>query len=168
MPMTSRTPSLSFEGYSVVDLYAKKSRKFQGHFCILYFFKKMFFKKWAIPGLFFSLFSSFQYTVDSKHMFNINKKFPMTGFEPRTSVIGSDRSTLPLPSRKCFNEHHWCQEVATSPTKFKTWKKFRIVLLVTICICATMGSLHPSINIIKLFGRKSRKSRFAPKLKQQK
>ena len=93
MPMTSRTPSLSFEGYSVVDLYAKKSRKFQGHFCILYFFKKMFFKKWAIPGLFFSLFSSFQYTVDSKHMFNINKKFPMTGFEPLTSGIRSDRST---------------------------------------------------------------------------
>ena len=28
-------------------------------------------KKWASPGLFFSLFSSFQHTVDSKQMFNI-------------------------------------------------------------------------------------------------
>ena len=36
----------------------------------------------------FSLFSSFQYT-----MFNINKVLPMTGFEPGTSGIGSDRST---------------------------------------------------------------------------
>ena len=43
------------------------------------------------PGL-FSLFSSFQYTVDSIQMFNINKFLPMTGFEPRTSGIGSDRS----------------------------------------------------------------------------
>jgi len=41
----------------------------------------------------FSLFSSFQYTVGSKQMFNINKFLPMTGFEPRTSGIGSDRST---------------------------------------------------------------------------
>ena len=33
---------------------------------------KFFFKKkWAIPGLFFLYFSSFQYTVDSKQMFNI-------------------------------------------------------------------------------------------------
>ena len=49
----------------------------------------------------FSLFSSFQYTVDSIQMFNINKFLPMTGFEPRTSGIGSDRSTnwatQPLP-----------------------------------------------------------------------
>ena len=41
----------------------------------------------------FSLFSSFQYTVDSTQMFDINKFLPMTGFEPRTSGIGSDRST---------------------------------------------------------------------------
>ena len=41
----------------------------------------------------FSLFSSFQYTVDSKQMFNINTFLPMTGFEPRASGIGSDRST---------------------------------------------------------------------------
>ena len=41
----------------------------------------------------FSLFSSFQYTVDSKQMFNINTFLLMTGFEPRTSGIGSDRST---------------------------------------------------------------------------
>ena len=41
----------------------------------------------------FRLFSSFQYTVDSKQMFNLYKFFPMTGFEPQTSGIGSDRST---------------------------------------------------------------------------
>ena len=41
----------------------------------------------------FSLFSSFQYTVDSKQMFDINKFLPMTGFELQTSGIGSDRST---------------------------------------------------------------------------
>ena len=41
----------------------------------------------------FSLFSSFQYTVDSIQMFNINKFLLMTGFEPRTSGIESDRST---------------------------------------------------------------------------
>ena len=41
----------------------------------------------------FSLFLSFQYTVDSKQMFNINKFMPMSGFEPQTSGIGSDRST---------------------------------------------------------------------------
>ena len=51
----------------------------------------------------FSLFSSFQCTVDRKQMFNINKFLPMTGFEPRTSGIGSDRSTnwatQPLPEK---------------------------------------------------------------------
>ena len=41
----------------------------------------------------FSLFSSFQYTVDSKQMFDINKFLLMTGFEPRTSGFGSDHST---------------------------------------------------------------------------
>ena len=51
-----------------------------------------FFFKWAIPGLFFFI-SSFQYTVDSKQMFNINKLLPMTGFDLQTSGIGSDRST---------------------------------------------------------------------------
>ena len=38
----------------------------------------------------FSLFSSFQYTVDRKQMFNINKFLLMTGFEPRPSGIGSE------------------------------------------------------------------------------
>ena len=41
----------------------------------------------------FSLFSSFQYTVDSTRMFNINNFLPMAGFEPRTSGIGSNRFT---------------------------------------------------------------------------
>ena len=45
------------------------------------------------PFLASFLFSSFQYTVDIIQMFDINKFLPMTGFEPRTSGIGSDRST---------------------------------------------------------------------------
>ena len=56
----------------------------------LFFF--FFFKNGPFPAS-FPLFSSFQYTVDSKQMFYINKFLPMTGFEPRTSGIGSDRST---------------------------------------------------------------------------
>ena len=55
-------------------------------------FCKIFFKNGPFPAS-FSLFSSFQYTVDSKQMFNINKFLPMTGFELRTSGIGSVRST---------------------------------------------------------------------------
>ena len=39
----------------------------------------------------FYLFLSFQYTVDSKQM--SNNFLPMTGFEPRTSGIGNERST---------------------------------------------------------------------------
>ena len=41
----------------------------------------------------FLYFSSFQYTVDNKQMFDINKFMPLTGFEMRTSGIGSDTST---------------------------------------------------------------------------
>ena len=41
----------------------------------------------------FSLFSSFQYTVDSRQMFNINNFLPMTGFELRTSGIRCNCST---------------------------------------------------------------------------
>ena len=52
-----------------------------------------FFKKNGPILASFSLFSSFQYTVDSKQMFNINKFLPMTGFEPRTSGFRSNRST---------------------------------------------------------------------------
>ena len=56
-------------------------------------FKSSFFKKMGHSRSLFSLFLSFLYTVDSKQMFNINKFLPMTGFELRTSGIGSDRST---------------------------------------------------------------------------
>ena len=41
----------------------------------------------------FSLFSFFQYTVDSKQMLNLNNILLMTGFKPWTSGIGSNRST---------------------------------------------------------------------------
>ena len=53
---------------------------------------KSFLKNGPFPAS-FSLFSSFQYTVDSKQMFDMNKFLPMTGFEPWTSGIGSNRST---------------------------------------------------------------------------
>ena len=56
-------------------------------------FVRIFFKKNGPYPASFSLFLSFQYTVDSKQMVNINKFLPMTGFEPLTSGIGSDRST---------------------------------------------------------------------------
>ena len=49
-----------------------------------------------------SLFSSFQYTVESKQMFNINKFVPITGFKQQTSGIGNNHSTnwatQPLPN----------------------------------------------------------------------
>ena len=49
---------------------------------------------------YFSLFLSFQRTVDSKQMFNINKFLPITGFEPQTSGIGS--TALPTePHNQC-------------------------------------------------------------------
>ena len=51
-----------------------------------------FYKNGPFPAS-FSLFLSFQYTVDSKQMFDINKFLLMTGFDPQTSGIGSDRST---------------------------------------------------------------------------
>ena len=63
------------------------------------------FLKWAIPAS-FSLFSSFQNTIDSKQMFNIYKILPMTGFEPRTSGIGSDRSS------------NWATTTAQDPLTF--------------------------------------------------
>ena len=52
----------------------------------------LFLKNGPFPAS-FSLFSSFQYTVDSKQMFDINKFLLMTGFELRTSGIGSNHST---------------------------------------------------------------------------
>ena len=45
------------------------------------------------PRSLFLFIMSFQYTVDSKQTFNLNKVLPMTGFELRTSGIGSNRST---------------------------------------------------------------------------
>ena len=45
--------------------------------------------KRALPGLFFLYFRLFN-TVDGEYM---NKISPLTGFEPQTSGIGSDRST---------------------------------------------------------------------------
>ena len=48
-----------------------------------------FLKKWAIPCLFFFIFVfSIQITVNVQYNF-----LPMTGFEPRTSGVGSNRAT---------------------------------------------------------------------------
>ena len=52
-------------------------------------FSMSFFKKWAIPGLFFFIFVfSIQLRINIQY-----KILPMTGFEPWTSWIGSDPST---------------------------------------------------------------------------
>ena len=56
-------------------------------------FLRSFLKKMGHSRPLFSLFSSIQYTVDSKQMFNINKFLLVTGFKLGTSGIGSDRST---------------------------------------------------------------------------
>ena len=51
----------------------------------------------AIPGLFFLYFRLFN-TVDRKQMFD--ESLAMTGFKPRISGVGGDRSTTepqPLP-----------------------------------------------------------------------
>ena len=100
-------------------------------------FIKIFFK-WAIPGL-LSLFSFFQYTVDSKQMFYINKFLPMTGFEPRTS--GMEATALPtepqpLPSLKFFD--------ATTPNLSALWVKNVIKFLdSTTVVCLSFeGCLH--------------------------
>ena len=109
----------------------------------------------------FSLFLSLQYTVDSKQMFNINKFLPMTGFELRTSGIGSNRSTnwatQPLPYLvKLFDAKVICSSHGALPKnssgrfnvsaetekwhfgiKCQTWDK-QIGRSVTIKIPATM------------------------------
>ena len=79
----------------------------------------------------FSLFLSFQYTVDSKKMFN--NFLPMTGFEPRTSGIGSDRSTnwatqpLPIDNLPTFNFIIW-SHWSHSQKDVKWSKNLRIVM----------------------------------------
>ena len=56
-------------------------------------YPRKYFFKWAIPGLFFFIFVfSIQLTVGKQ--LNVRyKSLPMTGFELRTSGVGSDRST---------------------------------------------------------------------------
>ena len=49
-------------------------------------------KKWAIPGLFFLYVRLFQFQL-TVNKCSIYKFLPMSGFEPRTSGIGSGRST---------------------------------------------------------------------------
>ena len=56
----------------------------------------------------FSLFSSFQYTVDSKQMFDINKILPMTGFEPQASGIALPTEPQPLPNSNISLWHGSC------------------------------------------------------------
>ena len=57
--------------------------------CMCKIYALPFFKKWAIPGLFFFIFVfSIQLTVNVQY-----KLLPMTRFKPQTSGIGSDIST---------------------------------------------------------------------------
>ena len=60
--------------------------------CLTYIFSLLFYIKMGHPRP-LSWFPSFQYTVDSKQMFNINKFLLMTWFKPQTSGIGSNCST---------------------------------------------------------------------------
>ena len=70
------------------------------------------FFKWAIPGLFFFIFVfSIQLTVNVRYKF-----LPMTGFEPRTSGIGSDRST------------NWATTTSTYHSLFRVWNNTKIFL----------------------------------------
>ena len=54
---------------------------------------RFFFKKWAITGLFYFIFIFSIHSWQLTKMCYINKILPMTGFEPWTSGIRSDRST---------------------------------------------------------------------------
>ena len=58
-----------------------------------------FFFKMGHPRPLFLYFCLLKYTVDSKQMFNINKFLPMTGFELRTSGIGTN--ALPTEPQHC-------------------------------------------------------------------
>ena len=96
-----------------------------------------FFKKWAIPGLFFFIFvCSIQLTVNVRHKF-----LPMTGFEPRTSGFGSDRST------------NWATTTALSFDLFLPLQQFKVnSVLLKNCrglvsnLCALIS--HPSLTYL--------------------
>ena len=75
----------------ILHKWAKRMNK-QSVMKITNFKAEIFFLNGPFPAS-FSLFLSFQFTVDSKQMFDINKFWPMTGFEPPISGIGSNRST---------------------------------------------------------------------------
>ena len=88
----------------------------------------------------FSLFSSFQYTVDNKHVFNINIIFlPMTVCKPPTSGIRSDRSTkwatttAIIGGTLCCNllctwSHHHHDELCDSDSPFPITVSFQTSL----------------------------------------
>ena len=81
--------------------------------CTIFWGKKCFFK-WAIS---FSLFSSYQYTVVSKQMFNINKFLPMTGFQLVLEATALPTEPQPLPRGKevnlAFHLLYWRSPVST-------------------------------------------------------
>ena len=68
----------------------------------------------------FSLFSSFQYTVDSKKMFNINNFLPMTGFEH--GPLDSEATALPT------EPHNHCLTGKIVQNCFKTPKRGKLAL----------------------------------------
>ena len=66
-------------------------------------------------------------TVDTKQMFYI-KSFPMTGFEPRTSGVGSDRSTnwATTISNGSLGDHSPCFFLnGPSPASFSLFSSFQ-------------------------------------------
>ena len=79
-------------GIVIVKVFKEDPLKFS----LTQFFKVqhylLFLKNGPFPAS-FSLFSSFQYTVDSIQMFDTNTFLPMTVFNSWTSCIGSDHST---------------------------------------------------------------------------
>ena len=84
----------------------------------------------------FSLFSSFQYTVDSIQMFNINKFLPMTGFEPRTSGIKSSTNWATITSLNYYC--YWLNLIGFTrcyflwPWGFKLWALIEVFKIITI------------------------------------
>ena len=109
--------------------------------------KMFFFKKNEPFPASFSLFSSYQYTVDIKLMFDINKFLPMTGFEPWTSGIGSDRSTnwASTTSKMFFLSRYSPYETAEldgsgDPTVLSPFRAFRHCMWFSVASWVQQGS----------------------------
>ena len=116
----------------------------------------------------FSLFSSFQYTVDRKQMFNINKFLLMTGFEPWTSGIKRPLYQLSQPHNHCPSVENYCKHfyvrlngmrrrcryhvIYCWQDDFITSLSFSLALSLSLSICLSISlSLTPLSLSIYLF-----------------